>query len=729
MSFAQNSKELYRNATFVVKADMVSEGKFLARVKSANEIVSDYLKTSEIAKGEAPKLRTWTLTKDISTLPQFESDLPIANAMYNLSLEEMLLDIRPDSAFMAGKEWEGVWTRDISYSIFLSLAMLKPENAKISLMKKVQNGMIIQDTGTGGSYPVSTDRMTWALAAYEVYVVTGDKTWLRQAFDIIKKSAEADQKVALDKTTGLFLGESSFLDWREQTYPKWMEPKDIYNSTCLGTNAVHFQTYRILEKMASELGENGAIYKQLAENIKSAINRLFWIENKKYYGQFRYGGVFQTLSDKSEALGEALTVLFDIAPTDRKKLVLANTPVLNYGIPCIYPQIAGIDNYHNNGIWSFVQSFWNWAAAKGGNEMAVQHGIAALYRQTALFLTNKENMVAETGNFDGTVINSDRQLWSVAGNLATVYRIFLGMDFQPNKLVFSPFVPKSFDGLKIVRNFSYRQASLNITVKGYGNKIKKFTINGTESQKFEIDATAKGKQDIVIELTNTDFLPSNINLVENKTSPITPRMNKVQQELIWETIQGAYMYEVFQNGKLLSQVVGKQSMPLPPAKTYCEYQVRAISLAGVPSFLSMPFAVPIVEETAVIVDRSSLDPTTPPDGMLFSQQGQVLELETTIKVKGRYAFELYYSNTEGPINTDNKCAMRTLLMNDKEVGTMVMPQRGQTNDVNYGYSNAVILDLVPNTYKFSLVFLEQNKNMNGFVNTAIIQKGRLRKID
>lgn len=726
---AQNSKELYRNPAYVVKSDAVSEAQFFAKIVSPTEITSDYLKTSDIQKGETPKPRTWKLSQDISKLPQFESDLPIANAMYNLSLEEMLLDIRPDSAFMAGKEWEGVWTRDISYSIYLSLAMLKPENAKISLLRKVQNGVIIQDTGTGGSYPVSTDRMTWALAAYEIYAVTGDKNWLRQAYDIIKKSAEADQKVALDKSTGLFLGESSFLDWREQSYPQWMEPKDIYTATCLGTNAVHFQTYRILEKMAIELGENATGYKLIAENIKSAINRLFWLENKKYYGQFRYGLVYQTLSERSESLGEALTILFDIAPEDRKKQILSNMPVLNYGVPCIYPQIGGMQNYHNNAIWAFVQAFWNLAAAKGGNEMAVQHGIASLYRQATLFLTNKENMVAQTGNFDGTVINSDRQLWSVAGNLAMVYRIFLGMEFQPNQLVFNPFVPKSFEGEKTIKNFTYRQASLDITVKGFGNKIKKFTIDGVESKKNVINGDLAGKHTIVIELNSTDFQPSTINLVSNKTSPETPKVNKIQNDFLWANIPQIVLYEIWQNGKPIQQVAAKNGFPIPLAKTYCEYQVKAIADDGTSSFLSMPIAVPIVEEKATIVDKLNLDPSTPPDGILFGQQDQVMEMQVKIKVKGKYIFELQYANSEGPINTDNKCAMRTLKLNGKEVGTVVMPQRGEQKGDNYGYSNAILLDLPVGTHTFSLFYLDHNKNMNEKVNTAIVQSGRLRKID
>jgi hypothetical protein len=45
------------------------------------------------------------------------------------------------------------------------------------------------------------------------------------------------------------------------------------------------------------------------------------------------------------------------------------------------------------------------------NGMALEHGLASLFRAAAMFLTNKENMVAQNGDFNGTQVNSDRQLW------------------------------------------------------------------------------------------------------------------------------------------------------------------------------------------------------------------------------------------------------------------------------------------------------------------------------
>ncbi|RYZ95011.1 MAG: glycogen debranching protein, partial [Sphingobacteriaceae bacterium] len=263
----------------------------------------------------------WKLSKDITAFPQYSSGYPLMDALYNMSLEEMQNAVEPDSTFRTGKEWAGVWTRDISYSIILSMATLQPKVAEHSLMRKVKNNRVIQDTGTGGSYPVSSDRMMWAVAAWEVYKVTGDKNWLKKVYAIIKNSADDDAKTVYDNETGLVKGESSFLDWREQTYPKWMQPADIYESECLGTSVVHYQTNVVLNEMAVLLNDKQAAdkYAAIASRIKQGINKHLWMPEKGYYGQYLYGRKYKILSPKSEALGEALAILFDIADDGKTK--------------------------------------------------------------------------------------------------------------------------------------------------------------------------------------------------------------------------------------------------------------------------------------------------------------------------------------------------------------------------------------------------------------------------
>ena len=386
--------------------------------------IYETLLTLNVAREKPVTAPSWLLSRDISAFPQYHSDFPLADAIYNLSLEEMTKAIEPDSTFRTGKEWAGVWTRDISYSIILSMAYLQPRVAQNSLLKKVnKKGRIIQDTGSGGAWPVSTDRMVWAIAAFELYKVTGDRAWLKQSYGIIRNSIDDDLLNIYDPSTGLARGESSFLDWREQTYPKWMQPVDIYGSENLGTNAVHYQANIVLAQMAKLLGDPtaSARYSKIASQIKRGINTYLWQPSKGYYGQYLYGRNYAIRSPRSEALGEALSILFDVADSGRQQQIISQVPITPFGISCIYPQIPGIPPYHNNAVWPFVQTYWLLAAAKAGNERSVMESISAICRPAALFLTNKENFVADNGDFLGTQINSSNMLWSLSGNISIIH--------------------------------------------------------------------------------------------------------------------------------------------------------------------------------------------------------------------------------------------------------------------------------------------------------------------
>ncbi|UUZ52876.1 hypothetical protein LP419_27435 [Massilia sp. H-1] len=89
------------------------------------------------------------------------------------------------ACFETGEKWHYVWTRDLSYAADLGLALLDPQRVRNSLDFKLSgwrsgvrpqqqaagsaDGLqIIQDTGSGGSWPVSTDRVTWAFGAERV---------------------------------------------------------------------------------------------------------------------------------------------------------------------------------------------------------------------------------------------------------------------------------------------------------------------------------------------------------------------------------------------------------------------------------------------------------------------------------------------------------------------------------------------------------------------------------
>ena len=340
--------------------------------------------------------------------------------------------------------------------------------------------------------------------------------------------------------------------------------------------------------MAQLVGQPATEYTSAAASVKAAINSQLWMPDKGYYGEFLYGRTYPSLSPRSESLGEALSVLFDIADADRQKRIISSTPVVDFGEIDFYPQIPDMPPYHNNAIWPFVVGYWTWASVKARNSSAVEHGLGSIYRQAALFATNKENMLATTGD-TATMLNSDRQLWSVAANLAMVYRVFFGMSFEPDRLVLTPFIPRSYQDRRRLRNFKYRAATLDITIDGCGDQIKAVTLDGKDLASAVIPGDITGNHTIVISMANNDLPASTITNVSVAFSPDTPDAALGGANLTWNAVEGAQKYFVYENGRKISEASGN-TFRLPKV-TYGEYQVMAVDGRGIQSFLSAPVEV------------------------------------------------------------------------------------------------------------------------------------------
>lgn len=675
----------------------------------------------------------WARRLDLSRFPQLTSRQRLLDALYRMSLEELQQLVRNDGALSAGAKWPGVWTRDIALSSVLGLAFVAPDAVRTSLLAKVDTaGRIIQDTGTGGSWPISTDRMAWALAAWEVYAVTGNRSWLRTAHDIIRRSAEADLHAAFDPSTGLFRGESSFLDWRDQSYPQWMDPKDIYQSQALGTNAIHFATYRILAEMARELGEPFSRWNDVAESVRRGMNAHLWQPDRGWYGQYRYGRNFASLSPRAEGLGEALSVIYGVTTPAQRTRLSRSAPLVPFGTPTFWPYIPEMPLYHNASIWPFVSAYWMWAAAESGNTAAVEHGLASIYRPAALFLTNKENMVAATGHFEGTVLNSDRQLWSVAGNLATVYRVLFGIRLHPKLLVFRPMVPPAYSGERTLRNLRYRDAVLTVTVRGFGDAVAGARLDGRRVDRAEISAGVTGNHTLEIEM-NGRWPAGRINVVENRYAPATPQIALRGDTLVWSHVQGAIRYSVYRNGRPIRTTTRTQFVATV-GSGLAEYQVLAVDAAGMESFLSQPMRV--VSDTSMIIVRPATDSlerqyagfTGKGYVRLTRERHTLARIPVSVSAAGIYSVDVRYANGSGPVNSSDKGALRSLLVDGRQAGVLVMPHRGIDLWTDWGYSNPVRTRLSKGSHVLTIAYTSLDQNMNRAENTALLDHVRLTRL-
>ena len=184
--------------------------------------------------------------------------------------------VKPCECYKTGALWNWVWTRDIAYATELGLAWLDTERAKNSLLFKLseqKNGgglEIVQDTGTGGSWPVSTDRVTWVRGAMSVLRHSNDEDFRGMVIDALRNTAQRDRAYVFDGRDGLYFGESSFLDWREQTYPAWVQdnPVHIAMSKSLSTNLNHLFLLRSLEELTGEDHQSN--------DLAVAIDTHFW---------------------------------------------------------------------------------------------------------------------------------------------------------------------------------------------------------------------------------------------------------------------------------------------------------------------------------------------------------------------------------------------------------------------------------------------------------------------
>lgn len=704
----QNDGIIYENDSYKLYSDRVEQGEFTGVAESPYRIVSNL-------DGEE---YVWEKKNDLSGFPKLVTPFLLEEAAYNIGVDECINAVEPDGTLRTGLEWGGVWTRDVSYSTILSMAYMQPEAAMTSLLCKINSkGEIIQDTGTGGAWPCSTDREIWVGAAWELYKVTGDMEWLKKVYPAAKKSLEVDIRTVFEAETGLVKGESSFIDWREQSYPRWMEPADIYDTKCLGTNMVFYIALTSAAKMGTILGdvETAKAFEAKAEDIKKAVNEHLWMEDKGYYAMYLGGRNDDLLYTKSETLGQALSILYGVAEGERAATLSQNMPVVDFGAPVFWPWIPDIPPYHNQAVWPFVQSYWIHACAKTGNEQGVLHGVSAVWRAVMMYATNKENYVANDGNWRGTQINSSNMLWSLSGNLSITFRLLMGMNYCHDCLEFAPVVPRELAAKRTIENFRYRDAVLDVTVSGYGDSIKSFKLDGVKQDLACINADLEGHHTIEIVMSNSFRKDMAINYQPALWTPMMPVATLADGRLSWNPVDGAVIYDVYAGGQL---VAGATSTEIIIEEGWSgDLQVVAVAADGTPSFPSEP--VSLCEKIQVKL---------PAEIMLTKKKGT--EFSTTINIPsdGEWALTWNYANGTGPVNTDNNCGIRMLYVDGQKVGINIFPHRGTGEWNNWGWTIPEKLDLKAGNHTFTLRMESDADNMDLEINDFKLRGYNLMKL-
>lgn len=678
--------------------------------------------------------------------------------------------------FETGAKWHYVWTRDTAYAVNLGLAFVDPERSKNSLEFKVSDKksvvggggiQIVQDTGTGGSWPVSTDRVSWAFGAYETlkYLEGSSYTdFLDKAYLAIVNTIENDRGHVYDLSDGLYFGEQSFLDWREQTYPVWTATNtvNIAMSKTLSTNVLHYLILDIAVKLAELKSDSSAVtkYSGYRDSLKAAINDKFYLSTDKLYSSMKTTFLDDAATHKFDLLGQSLAVLSGVADVTKASDVVANYPVTSAGPPVIWPQEPSTRIYHNRGIWPFVTAYALKSAMIAQNDKAYMNAFMSLVRGAAFNLSNMENFEFTTlsnyyvdtrkdhANRDltGPVVNSQRQLWSVAGFISLIKDGIFGMNVDLDSITFDPMIPVVLK-TSLFQN-SYGIQLNHIKIKGKNIKlavifpfndeketgvyvVKSLKIDGVVHDKKVLLSELDEYCDIDVILEHSDVtgtinekdcsVESNCFAPHAPVIPTSPYGVAVDTGKLAVTFTGdsGVTFNIFRDGiKVGTNVTSPWTDPNSGDygdNSYC-YSVSAVNAAGLESHHADPVCYwGDSFERVLKIEADSFDQTpnasdhNRPHFADWGTTDAVLSASNfSPTVSGTYLLQLEYGSGRSIDTGITACYKKVEVLDESDSsvvasGYVVMPHLGDGNWDTWGNSSFLKVDLESaKNYKISI---------------------------
>jgi hypothetical protein len=572
--------------------------------------------------------------------------------------------------FETGKKWTYVWTRDSAYSIDLALGALDPARSRRTLEFKLSAPRvdaggkslsdsrlptpdslplyIVQDTGSGGSWPISTDRIVWFLAARHLLE---DRAFGDKVYKALNDTLAQDKKYIFDTDLGLYRGETSFLDWREQTYPYWTE-KDvryIAESFALSTNVLHYQALQLARELSAKHGDtaSAAQYGNQAAALKTAIDTLFWREDRGTYMSYigNSAGRAQPV-EAYDLLGTSLAILAGIPDAARARKALSNYPTYPAGSPVIWPERKALAIYHNRAIWPFVSAYALKAARQVDDVPRIAHELRSILQGPALAGSNMENYEflsgaahVEDGKFSGPVVNSTRQLWSVAATLDAVIEGVFGIGEATDP---APKIPA-----ELIQMLFGLQQQISLSLPDASGAMRRIILQrpaklAAGDNLLIADSIKRSGSETTVQLRGTKVATTPLQLDAPAFAPAEPTNSPLGAT---RADYGDNPLRLYQDSKLLATWSNKVPAPgkteLPPA-TYL--QTLWNTHFGIASQLeSLPG--PII----------SIAP--------FETVNGNWPRNWTPARDGRVQARMLYTNSHGPINTGVTAAVKMLTLN------------------------------------------------------------------
>lgn len=416
-----------------------------------------------------------------------------------------------DGIIHAGAGYGGEWTRDCAINCWNAASLLHPEVAERSLWSVTEDSMRI-----GHQY---WDKILWVMAAWNHYLLTGNKQFLSKAYACSERTMTELENDCWERLYGLFMGPAVFQDgiaaYPEPVYDsnKWDDSFVLHHKysltiKCLSTNVAYYMAYRTLAEMAREMETTNAAqlrWIDAADALRRSIRNHFMAgtDGRMYY-LIDHRGVAH---EYQEGIGLGLLLMTDILSASEAAQVVGRTYSSANGIPSVYPCYPRYSEEkpgrHNVMIWPHVNAFY---AAGCAHQNQIEPFRTELGNIARLAMQERGGNFYEIYTLDGKPSGGwqcgslwdkkPHQTWCATGYLNLVLRYVFGLTPSRAGLEIKPIGLGQRKHCQLT-GLRYRNAVLNLTMKGEGSKIKSFKINGKDA-KILIPADAEGELNVVI---------------------------------------------------------------------------------------------------------------------------------------------------------------------------------------------------------------------------------------
>ncbi len=626
----------------------------------------------------------WNGSGDNKTFPKVQTADVLVDALYNMAVETI------DRA-----DFSSMNLSEMSLASLLVLAEVKPELCMQLLRSKVEGGVISQDHNGRFTFPVVNDRLIWACAAWQVYLATGNQRWLKYAHKVILATLEQIEQVSFCQTMHLVHGCDSYSS-PELQYPRWMQPKDYFESLRLSTNAIYARCLYVLSLIDEELFIDSEQHYLAYRRVKDSINQTMWNESLGRYCSFLIDDAFASQSNFTCNLAQAACVLFDIADDDRSTTLIARTPFYLTGIPTIYPSRHSALNGNQT---AFVQGLWNLAAAHAENQLALRYGLAALYRWAAF------------NGFGSAAASPQHNLLAACAVAAMSLKITAGITLSPEGIEFNPCVPDCFAGSKTISGIRYRGATFNLTIVGTGSAIKSFVVDGKPQNTNFLHSDVTGEHNIVITLeAPAQPATQHVNISQPAICPFTPELQWTGDSARIVNFNSNLTYSVVINNRSFAGVHEVFSVPVEEENKPLSIIHVVARGGGIESQPSQPreFVSPNALTTYPLARFANAGSKLLPAHLSkqvveFSADGiNEITISAFAQRAGYYYLDVLYSCGAATASITPLCQVS---VNTHRQDVLVLPVLGTNQWRTFGYSNRIKVALLAGKNTISLQYL------------------------